>query len=192
MQPSSLIQLFHSGQARTKREQLCVTLRQLITSGTLQSGERLPSSRLLASDLSLSRVTVESAYAQLESEGYLLRQTGKGTFVAVTLAGQHPDKKKPEPAPVPLSARGKTIVATGGCQDPLFPQAFAAGSPDLRAFPHAIWRRLVGQRLRHTPETCMGYGSPQGLEILREAVARYLRQSRGVRCAPEQVVILTS
>lgn len=192
MQPSSLIQLFHSGQARTKREQLCVTLRQLITSGTLQSGERLPSSRLLASDLSLSRVTVESAYAQLESEGCLLRQTGKGTFVAVTLAGQHPDKKKPEPAPAPLSARGKTIVATGGCQDPLFPQAFAAGSPDLRAFPHAIWRRLVGQRLRHTPEACMGYGSPQGLEILREAVARYLGQSRGVLCEPEQVVILTS
>ena len=187
-----LISLFASQHAQTLREKLCATLRQLITSGTLQKGERLPSSRLLAGDLSLSRVTVEAAYAQLESEGYLLRQTGRGTFVAIALAEDRRMKTLPPVVPPALSARGKQIVATGGCYDPLFPQAFAAGSPDLRAFPHGIWRRLVGQRLRHSPEEMMRYGDPQGLPELREAVARYLGQSRGVRCDPAQVLILTS
>ncbi|CAX60649.1 Transcriptional regulator, GntR family [Erwinia billingiae Eb661] len=188
----AIIQLFDSLQAQSKREKLCTTLRQLIRSGMLTSGERLPSSRLLASDLALSRITVEAAYAQLESEGYLQRQTGKGTFVSVSLADHPPRKKPPEPTAATLSARGNRIVATGGCQDPLFPQAFAAGSPDLHAFPHAIWRRLVGQRLRHAPEEMMRYGHPQGLPLLQHAVARYLAQSRGVRCEPEQVMILTS
>ncbi|KGT91836.1 GntR family transcriptional regulator [Erwinia typographi] len=186
------IQLFQAEKGQTRRDKLCGTLRQLIASGTLKKGERLPSSRLLASDLSLSRVTVEAAYAQLESEGYLYRKTGKGTFVAVALTERRPEKKAPEPASVKLSSRGKTIVATGGCHDPLFPHAFAAGSPDLRAFPHAVWRRLTNQRLRHAPEEWMRYGPPQGVTLLQEAVARYLGQSRGVRCEPEQVMVLTS
>ncbi|WP_380179514.1 PLP-dependent aminotransferase family protein [Kalamiella sp. sgz302252] len=187
-----LIQIFASQQARTRREKLCATLRQLITEGSLRQGERLPSSRLLAADLALSRVTVEAAYAQLESEGCLLRQSGKGTFVAAGLAIAQPVKKALPQATPQLSSRANQIVATGGCNDPLFPQAFAAGSPDLRAFPQDIWRRLVAQRLRHAPEKVMGYGAPQGLAELREAVARYLGQSRGVRCDAGQVVILTS
>ncbi|WLS80128.1 PLP-dependent aminotransferase family protein [Erwinia pyri] len=186
------IQLFNAEEALTKREKLCATLRRLIAAGTLRTAERLPSSRLLASELSLSRVTVEAAYAQLESEGYLQRQMGKGTFVAVTMSRSQPQKPEPASLSVPLSARGRLIIATGGCQDPLYPHAFAAGSPDLRAFPQTIWRRLMAQRLRHQPESVMGYGDPQGLPSLRDAVARYLGQSRGVRCTPEQVVILTS
>ncbi|MEI2263676.1 MocR-like pyridoxine biosynthesis transcription factor PdxR [Erwinia sp. CGal63] len=187
-----LIQIFASQQARSRRDKLCAALRQLITDGTLRQGERLPSSRLLAADLSLSRVTVEAAYTQLESEGCLLRQSGRGTFVTTGLSTAQPVKKALPAAAPTLSLRGGKIAASGGCDDPLFPQAFAAGSPDLRAFPHDIWRRLTTQRLRHAPEKLMGYGAPQGLPELREAVARYLGQSRGVRCDAGQVIILTS
>jgi len=187
-----LISLFTVQQAQTLREKLCATLRQLIVDGTLQKDERLPSSRLLATDLSLSRVTVEAAYAQLESEGYLLRKTGKGTFVAIALPAERRVKKTARASPATLSSRGRQIIATGGCQDPLFPLAFAAGSPDLRAFPHDIWRRLVSQRLRHSAEKLMRYGDPQGLAELRAAVASYLGQSRGLRCDAAQVIILTS
>lgn len=187
-----LLQIFASQQAQTLRDKLCATLRQLIASGTLPQGERLPSSRLMAADLSLSRVTVEAAYTQLESEGYLSRKTGKGTFVAIALKQQRRVRKTAQSASLALSSRGKKIVTTGGCQDPLYPQAFAAGSPDLRVFPHDIWRRLTAQRLRHMPEAMMRYGDPQGLPDLRQAVAHYLGQSRGVHCAAEQVIILTS
>src|SRR5688572_2395229 len=87
-QPSALITLFEntatngSGAAAGLRDRLCAALRQAINSGALAGGERLPSSRILACDLKLSRVTVEAAYAQAEAEGYLQRHTGKGTFVS--------------------------------------------------------------------------------------------------------------
>ena len=65
------------------RERLCAALRDAMRSGTLVQGARLPATRVLAQDLALSRVTVEAAYAQLEAEGYLVRRTGQGSFVAV-------------------------------------------------------------------------------------------------------------
>ncbi|WP_168386535.1 PLP-dependent aminotransferase family protein [Erwinia amylovora] len=182
--------LFNTQLAATLRARVCAMLRQAIASGTLAAGTRLPSSRLLASDLSLSRVTIEAAYGQLESEGYLSRHSGKGTFVAL-FPGRTVRRSLPAPIPV-LSARGQRIIAKGGCDDPPFPQAFAAGSPDLRAFPQHLWRRLTQQRLASGGESLMGYGDPLGLPALRQAVAHYLGQSRGVRCTADQVVIVTS
>ena len=84
------------------------------------------------------------------------------------------------------------MVDTGGCMEPLHLQAFAAGSPDLRAFPHTLWRQLTSRRLRQSPEALMRYGDPQGREDLREAIAQYLVASRGVRCTAANVLVLTS
>ena len=76
--------------------------------------------------------------------------------------------------------------------EPMRLQAFTAGSPDLRAFPHALWRQLTNKRLRLSPEELMRYGDPQGREDLREAIVQYLVASRGVRCTAGQVLVLTS
>jgi GntR family transcriptional regulator/MocR family aminotransferase len=76
--------------------------------------------------------------------------------------------------------------------EPLHLQAFAAGSPDLQAFPQALWRQLTSRRLRHSPDELMRYGDPQGREDLREAIAQYLVTSRGVRCTAADVLVLTS
>ncbi len=186
----TLATLFTQQIAGGRRERLCRALRQAITSGQLRHSDKLPSSRQLAAELMLSRVTVEAAYAQLESEGYLQRFTGRGTFVAIRLI--------PQPAAattlhVPaFSRRGLQVLATGGCQDPLFPAAFAAGSPELRAFPHVQWRRISQSVQRRLGSRLMGYGDPLGYQPLREAVADYLGLARGVHCQPEQVIILTS
>lgn len=185
-----LLTLFSHHSRGGLRERLCATLRQAIASGHLRFGQKVPSSRQLASDLSLSRVTVEAAYAQLESEGYLRRESGRGTFVAIMM----PVSQSPAPAAnLPrFSVRGNAILASGGCQDPPFPQAFAAGSPELRAFPHQIWRRIHASLQRELGSQLMGYGDPQGYLPLRQAVADYLALSRGLRCQPQQVIILTS
>lgn len=182
--------LLSQQKAATLRERVCAMLREAIRTGTLCSAARLPSSRLLAQDLAISRVTIEAAYAQLESEGYLSRQTGRGTFVANDLPAVN--RRKVISPPVQLSSRGQLIYRGGGCDDPQFPQAFAAGSPDLHAFPHRTWRRLMQQRQRLEGEKLMRYGDPQGLPQLRAAVADYLGQSRGVRCSADRVMILTS
>ena len=90
-QPSALITLFENtaiiGSAAPAglRDRLCAALRQAINTGALAGGERLPSSRILASDLKLSRITVEAAYAQVEAAGYLQSQTAIGTSVSRSL-----------------------------------------------------------------------------------------------------------
>ncbi len=178
------------------RERLCAALREAMRNGSLPQNTRLPATRVLAQDLSLSRVTVEAAYAQLETEGYVRRHTGKGSFVAVQALAPAvtPSSRKGHPLVTAacLSQRGQGMVDTGGCLEPLQLQAFAAGSPDLRAFPHAVWRQLTNRRLRMAPEALMRYGDPQGREDLREAIAQYLQTSRGVRCSAGQVLVLTS
>ncbi|WP_337036131.1 PLP-dependent aminotransferase family protein [Pantoea agglomerans] len=188
---SPLLQLFQHQTSGGVRERLCSTLRLAINRHHLHAGQQLPSSRQLAQDLRLSRVTVEAAYGQLESEGYLRRETGRGTFVAIIIPTQS-SSFPARPQPVRFSARGQQVLATGGCQDPPFPHAFAAGSPELRAFPHDTWRRLGSSVQRSLGSAAMGYGDPCGYLPLRSALADYLALSRGVACQPEQVIILTS
>lgn len=188
---SPLLQLFQHQTSGGVRDRLCSTLRLAINRHHLHAGQQLPSSRQLAQDLRLSRVTVEAAYGQLESEGYLRRETGRGTFVAIIIP-THSSSFPARPQPVRFSARGQQVLATGGCQDPPFPHAFAAGSPELRAFPHDTWRRLGSSVQRSLGSAAMGYGDPCGYLPLRSALADYLALSRGVACQPEQVIILTS
>lgn len=188
---SPLLQLFQHQASGGVRERLCSTLRRAINRHHLHAGQKLPSSRQLAQDLQVSRVTVEAAYGQLESEGYLRRETGRGTFVAIIIpvsASSAPAR----PQSARFSARGQQVLATGGCQDPPFPHAFAAGSPELRAFPHNIWQRLSSSVQRSLGSAAMGYGDPCGYLPLRNAIADYLVLSRGMQCQPEQVIILTS
>ncbi len=179
------------------RERLCSALRNAMRGGTLTQGARLPASRVLARDLALSRVTVEAAYTQLEAEGYVVRRRGQGSFVAVQasiapIQAKRRSGASPLVANALLSQRGQGMVDTGGCMEPMRLQAFAAGSPDLRAFPQTLWRQLTNKRLRLSPEALMRYGDPQGREDLREAIAQYLVASRGVRCTARQVLVLTS
>nr|WP_261108546.1 PLP-dependent aminotransferase family protein [Serratia quinivorans] len=189
---NALLTLFqlpeHAG--GTLRDRVCNTLRRAIHAGTLRYGQRLPSSRILAEDLGVSRVTAEAAYGQLEAEGYLQRRVGQGTFVAIRMV-KSPTASKITGQPR-LSLRGREIVQTGGCRDPQQPLPFAAGSPDLRAFPLKLWKQLTAQQLRLRGEALMRYGDPQGYLPLREAIAGYVSQSRGVNCDERQVVVLTS
>ena len=176
------------------RERLCATLRKAINSGALSNAQRLPSSRQLAADFKVSRITAEAAYTQLEAEGYLRREIGKGTFVSIAVPSEPKYKKSQKASPrlTTLSARGRQIVATGGCQDPQSPLPFAAGSPDLRAFPLKIWQQLTNKHLRIGGTKLLGYGDPQGFAPLRDAICSYLQQSRGVQCSPQQIMITTS
>ncbi|MEJ6003978.1 PLP-dependent aminotransferase family protein [Paucibacter sp. AS339] len=195
--PSLWLQLFErqAGRGLGRREQLCAGLRDSMRRGELPLHERLPASRVLASDLGLSRVTVEAAYGQLEAEGYLRREVGRGSFVAIETRGSATSLAAqgvlPRSTPPRLSARGQRITDGGGCDDPRRPIAFAAGSPDLQAFPATLWRQLLNKRLSQGVDL-LGYGDPQGLEALRVAIAGYLRQSRGLRCDAGQVLVLTS
>ncbi|WP_410499947.1 PLP-dependent aminotransferase family protein [Chitinibacter sp. S2-10] len=171
-------------------EQLARTLRQAILDGHLPFASRLPATRVLAADLQLSRSTVELAYSRLESEGYLQRKTGAGSFVAIEAVSRTP---KPYKAAADLSQRGQEIAEMGACRDELAnTRLFFTGQPDGTAFPYELWGKLMQQRWKNDHIELMRYGDPQGLPELRAAIASYLAQSRNVVCDASQIVILSS
>jgi GntR family transcriptional regulator / MocR family aminotransferase len=186
-----------AGSTHSLRDRICTAIRTAIQSGSVRAGARLPASRVLAADLRVSRITAEAAYAQLESEGYVRRRVGDGTFVHIDVGpGSGVGSSRSEPPPAgrrpSWSRRGAQIVRGGGCIDPSGAAAFSAGFPDLAAFPVETWRRLTARRIRRDGAALMGYGDPRGEPALRAAIARYLAQARGLRCTMEDVIVLTS
>ncbi len=173
-----------------RAQQVFRALKLAIEQRHLLSGQRLPSSSQLATDLGCSRVTVETAYQRLNDVGYVQRQRGRGSFVsfypplALASSTSH--------LPLPFSNRGLNHLTATVCNDPNQPTAFNAGIPDLRAFPYARWAEISRQvHSQLTPEL-LGYGDPQGLPSLRRAVAHYLVLSRQLNCHPDHVLILNS
>jgi GntR family transcriptional regulator/MocR family aminotransferase len=172
-------------------------IRSAIMSGSLAPGSRLPSSRILAQDLKVSRHTVEWAFTQLQAEGFVIRRRGSGTFVARDI----PEREQPPETPLrrarppllaTLSRRGAVMASFPGFPEPLIGRAFIPSIPAVELFPRQIWQRLVGRALQRPGMTGWAYGPTGGLPELREAIAAHVSGTRGVVCAPDQVVIVSS
>ena len=162
-------------------------LRRAILEGRLRPGQQLPSTRILALDLGVSRLPVLSAYEQLRHEGYLVGRTGSGTFVSDAV----PDELL-RPASVPdTTARRRTgpeRPVLSGWNFPIVP--FQVGLPALDLFPHAAWKTLVVRQLNAESAERMSYTDPAGLEALRTSIAEHIRSARAVRCEASEVLIV--
>lgn len=183
--------------------QLYEKLRRAILSGQLPAKSQLPSSRALAEQLAISRMTVVNAYEQLLAEGYIKGKSGSGTYVASVLPEdllEIKDKKRRQQdntaakRQTTLSRRGRLLTATNLANlraraDKNF-TAFHYGLPAMDAFPFDVWSRLVTRRLQKMSASLFGSGNPAGFEPLRRAVAAYLQTARAVKCEPEQVIIV--
>jgi GntR family transcriptional regulator/MocR family aminotransferase len=171
-------------------------LRRAILDGRLRPGQRIPSTRGLATDLGVSRLPVLSAYEQLLHEGYLVGRTGSGTFVSKNIPDlllRPPAVGRPTPMPRHDTSRRERPVpnhpSLTSWHVPVIP--FQVGLPALDLFPHSAWAKLVGRQVRaETPEQ-MAYSDPAGLRSLRVAIAEHLRASRAVRCVADQVLIVS-
>ena len=183
-------------------EQIDRAFRRAILEGRMAGGSRIPSSRALAEQLGVSRLTVVSAFEQLIAEGYLESRVGSGTRVTPALPrerfkDQHPGGRKPigegQPRAIRLSRRGTAIAAFTPRRGPQHGAArpFRLGAPALDAFPYAEWIRISTACRRRIGHEFLGYGDPAGYRPLREAIAAYLGPARGVRCTAENVVILS-
>jgi GntR family transcriptional regulator / MocR family aminotransferase len=158
-------------------------LRQAVQDGRLTPGMRLPATRTLAADLGVARNTVADAYGQLVAEGWLTARQGSGTRVAGHVTASGPAAR---PAPVlPAPVRPTTVPRA-----PSPPRYdLRPGLPDLSEFPRAAWLAAARRALSAAPSAAFGYGGPRGRPELRVALAAYLARARGVRAAPEQIVI---
>lgn len=178
--------------------QLYEELRRSILTGRLIPGQRIPSTRALARSLKISRATVTLSYEQLLSEGYLQTVPSSGTFVYHQL----PDDLLPTTTeisqaatrqPVQLSTYGTNLAATEslvplGLELPINFSCY--GRPALDEFPLKLWRRLLSRACQIVPTQLDYATSAQGHQLLREAIARYIAQSRAVRCQANQIIIV--
>lgn len=173
-------------------QQIYQQIRELILQGVLQPGWRLPSSRNLAQQMGVGRVTITTAYEQLLAEGYVRSHTGAGTFVTEDLP--LPDSAAASPFSPPLSHWAKQLnhlhfePESEAETRPRIDFGFGRSFPHI--FPYDIWRRLLNRYLSTDDSMLSRSGSSAGFAPLRQAIAAYLARQRGVRCTPEQVVIV--
>jgi GntR family transcriptional regulator/MocR family aminotransferase len=169
-----------------------------ILTGRFASGDRLPSTRELASTLAVSRSTVAQAYEQLISEGYLDAARGSGTFVSRELPDRPlrphrvADRSTATTRSVPLSRYGSRLLEDypSDARRPGF-VCFSQWEPDREQFPWRLWRRLLLRHSRNVSHELFGYAEQvRGHEALRNEIAGYVGRSRGVNCAPSQILIV--
>jgi GntR family transcriptional regulator/MocR family aminotransferase len=181
--------------------QLVEQLRDAIRHARIRPGTRLPSSRRLSEQLSVSRNTVVSAYDALIVEGYVESRPASGIFVSDSLPGtpvketgsaQDPAARPgvlshmPMP-PLPLRVQNLDSQRRSRLAFDFFP-----GRPSAALFPVKTWRRLLLANLSHGGSMGLSqYGGPAGLPALRSAIADHLATTRGIAADPDRIVIIT-
>lgn len=177
--------------------QVYAAFRAAIVDGRLRPGQRVPSTRLLASEIGVSRFPVLNAYAQLLAEGYLQSRIGAGTVISSSLPEQMTSAplasaKKPARSVAPRVVARRCSLLPGKEQLPwmLHFGPFRVGEVALERFPMHIWSALAARRARDQSTASAHYGDLLGHEALRQAIANYLRTARSVRCEARQILIV--
>lgn len=171
--------------------QLYQSLRDRILKGQIDRQVKLPTTRELALALSISRTTVVRAYDQLYAEGYISARVGDGTYVSAPASdiARTPAAGGIDIAPR-LSELGQRMALPAKVLPPPGkPRTFRIGVPALDLFPGDVWVRLQADFWRRGTENRIGYSDPAGDPQLREMLAGYLRNSRGLVCDPDQIII---
>lgn len=150
-----------------------------ILSGNLSAGQKLPSTRYLAKDLKVGRNTVENAYGQLVSEGYVASRTGSGYRVLAIHVQQ--TTEKPTTPPKKHEAKQPTNQ---------YLYNFLYGSMAEAPFPKTSWRRaLLSADAKMSSQLYTSYGHQQGELALRKTLSHYLYQHRAIEVHEEQLLI---
>jgi GntR family transcriptional regulator/MocR family aminotransferase len=179
-----------------------------ILAGRFAAGMRLPSTRVLATELGVARNTVVLAFDQLCAEGYLSARGSGGTRVRaavpdslISVSGARRDprvaiarttRSAPTAAPA-ISPRWAKVIARDpdlGMTRNVNAVPFTLGMPAVDAFPAALWARITARRWR-SGAVFLGHAATAGDEELRAAIAAYVTSARGVRCTPHQILIVS-
>ncbi len=196
-----------AGRREPLHAQIFEQIRCRIVDGSLRPNARLPASRALAADLSVSRNTVVLAYERLTAEGYLEMRGPLGTFVAIDAADERsldpaqrsaaPSPNRPPASSLPQSATRVDVLAFDGHAhtvvpphgEPL-PYDFWVGRLDARLFSPRHWQRLLARTVFEMPIGNSLYTAPAGLPALREAVAHHVGIARGIAASAGEVLIV--
>ncbi|MGH2478926.1 MAG: PLP-dependent aminotransferase family protein, partial [Ktedonobacteraceae bacterium] len=187
--------------------QLYERLRGSILAGQLEAGTRLPSTRVLASELGVSRTTTTLAYELLLLEGYIESRVGDGTRVAHLQSEQLFQESRNAhelnatgtsgTPPAVYTRRSQLLIDMPYPEEFYTHQAiggtslFLVGQPDVTSFPYETWARLLARHARHSLQAVSFYQYVQGYLPLRQAIATHIDLTRGVHCSPDQIILTT-
>ena len=165
-------------------EQIYGHIKGEIRSGKLLSGERLPSTRSLAEYLQVARSTVDCAYGQLLSEGYIESRPYKGYFVCPIEELLQLDSGLSA-----LENRQAAVGAMPGGREEPYRIDFSPYDIDMSGFPFSVWKKITKNILTDANSDLFAKGEGQGDYSLRQTISRYLHSARGVECRPEQIIV---
>ncbi|MRG43491.1 aminotransferase class I/II-fold pyridoxal phosphate-dependent enzyme [Chitinophaga sp. SYP-B3965] len=168
--------------------QLYEQIKAAIFSARLKEGERMPSTRHLATDLDISRNSVFQAYEQLILEGYLAGKKGDGTYVSAKLNPISASTRKTMPVKYNDVALPDEVLRKDSTVEPVMP--FQNSVPSIHQFPFKIWSGLAAEVYREVHSLHLGYGETLGHLPLREALVDYLRINRSIICEADQILIV--
>lgn len=158
-------------------EQIYEYIKQDIQQGRLSAGKRLPAGRALSQYLDVSRSTVDLAYEQLLSEGYVEAVPRKGYYVCQIDELYHISGIQTPPAEIAKREEYSYLYD------------FSPNGIDLDSFPYGAWRKITKNTLIDDKKDLFQLGDPKGDLELRKTICSYLHQARGVNCRPEQVIV---
>ena len=160
-------------------KELYQNIRRDILNGTIKTGEKLPSKRTLAQNLGISTITVENAYDQLISEGYLYSELKKGYFVSDIKNLSKPNSKAVQKTELNITVNRK----------PSYYFDFSSNNVETKNFPFSIWVKLSREVLSEMQDKVLQVSPSSGIEDLRNAIAKHLYSFRGMAVDPNQIII---
>jgi GntR family transcriptional regulator/MocR family aminotransferase len=177
--------------AATKQERAYLAIRDAVLNGLVQAGDRLPSTRTLGQRWGIARGTLESVFERLQLEGYIIRKVGSGSRVSAVIPDNYL-KAIADSLSVRPSQSSETVQPT--LQRSAEHQArvgvpFVARLANPQLIEPAEWALHLQRAMAGLKSEQMCSAEPQGAQVLREQVARYLRNQRGIDCRAEQVLI---
>lgn len=156
-------------------EQLYEYIKQEIMSGRITYGTKLPSKRKLSDFLKISQNTVEQAYDQLTAEGYIESKPRRGYFV---LTDEDLEYVQPERSTDEIPEKKEPIRYD-----------FHPNWIDTEHFPFDTWRKHARNTIDINHQSLLLMGNAQGERTLREEIATYIYQARGVTCSPDEIIL---
>ncbi len=163
--------------------QIYEQIKNFILSQGIKKDDKLPSLRSMSSRLKVSVTTVDLAYSQLLVEGYIRSKKNSGYFVDFT-----PPKDSTSTL---FYENQNTDINTfhQNALDDYLLSSYSHENYDTTSFDFSKWKKCVNKVLTHYPHLLLTESHPQGEEILRREISKYIYSSRGVSSLPEQIFI---
>lgn len=156
-------------------KELYKALKNDIEEGKLMRGEKLPSKRTFARNCSVSTITVQNAYDQLVSEGYITAVEKKGYYVSDSVV-----KNKAKISYYVEEDQEASIVELPDLSN---------NRVNVDNFPFSIWSRIMRKTMMEKQHLLLSPMKTEGVYELRRAISHHLSSFRGMAVSPSQIIV---